>query len=75
MKNLLLLPLLVLPLLANGKYKSKEAKFYMGIGTNIKEVANYDFGSPISSPSLFKTSPDAEWILCRILPTRRRLTL
>lgn len=100
MKNLLLLPLLVLPLLANGESKNiyetgdatikivehndtsdyyvtlhknaphivnmkdvprftllgKEAKFYMGIGANIKAVANYDFGSPISSPSLFVTS-------------------
>lgn len=34
----------------------KEGKFYLGIGANIKTVANYDFGHPISNPNLFTTS-------------------
>lgn len=34
----------------------KEKKFYMGIGANVKAVANYDFGNPISNPNLFVTS-------------------
>lgn len=31
----------------------KEGKYYMGIGANIKTVAEYDFGHPISNPNLF----------------------
>lgn len=34
----------------------KEGKYYMGIGANIKAVALYDFGSPISNDNLFTTS-------------------
>lgn len=36
--------------------QGKEHKFYMGIGVNIKGVATYDFGDPISNPNLFTTS-------------------
>ena len=36
--------------------RGKENKFYMGLGVNIKGVATYDFGSPISNPNLFTTS-------------------
>lgn len=34
----------------------KEGKYYMGIGANIKAVALYDFGSPLTSDNLFVTS-------------------
>ena len=34
----------------------KEGKFYMGIGANIKGVAVYDFGHPVSNPNDFAPS-------------------
>lgn len=33
----------------------KDNKFYLGIGANIKAVADYDWGSPISNPNEFTT--------------------
>lgn len=34
----------------------KERKFYMGVGANVKAVANYDIGSPVANPNYFVTS-------------------
>lgn len=34
----------------------KEGKFYMGIGANIKNVGEYDFGHPIENPDKFMPS-------------------
>ena len=33
----------------------KDNKFYLGIGANVKAVADYDWGSPISNPNEFTT--------------------
>lgn len=34
----------------------KEGKYYMGIGANVKAVAEYDFGNPVPNPTSFITS-------------------
>lgn len=31
----------------------KDSKFYMGMGANVKFVADFDWGSPISNPNIF----------------------